>query len=213
MKFSPLFAFLTAACSIPAWAADVVAVGDAAAGEKKAAVCAACHGMDGNATDPQYPNLAGQHEAYIATQLAHFKSGVRENAIMVAFAAPLSEQDMLDIGAFFAKQARKPGLADDAYLDAGQRLYRGGDAARAIPACMACHGPDGRGNPVTGYPAVAGQHAQYTAGMLKRFRDGAAFGAPDDAQAKIMAQIAAKLTDQDIEALASTLQGLHSASP
>lgn len=213
MKFSPLLAFLTVACATQAWAAEVVAAGDAAAGEKKAAVCAACHGMDGNATDPQYPNLAGQHEAYIATQLAHFKSGVRENPVMVAFAAPLSEQDMADIGAFFAKQARKPGLADDAFLEAGQRLYRGGDAKRAIPACMACHGPDGHGNPVTGYPALSGQHAQYTVGMLKRFRDGAAFGPPDNAQAKIMAQIAAKLTDQDIEALASTLQGLHSASP
>ena len=213
MKFSPLFAFLTAACAAPAWAADAAVVGDATAGETKAAVCAACHGMDGNASDPQYPNLAGQHEAYIAQQLAHFKSGARENAVMAAFAAQLSEQDMADVGAFFAKQTRKPGLADDAYLDAGQRLYRGGDSARAIPACMACHGPEGHGNPMTRYPALSGQNAQYTAGMLKRFRDGAIFGAPDDAQAKIMAQIAAKLTDEDIEALASTLQGLHSASP
>ena len=208
MKFSPLFALMALVFATPAWSA-----GDAVAGESKAAVCGDCHGLDGNATDPQYPNLAGQHEAYIAQQLALFKSGARENAIMVAFASALSEQDMADVGAYFAKQARKPGIADDAYLAAGEKLYRGGDLARGIPACMACHGPDGRGNPVSRYPALSGQHAQYTVAILKRYRDGAVFGEPNDAHAKIMSQIAAKLTDADIEALASTVQGLHSASP
>ncbi len=208
MKFSIAVAVMALVFAAPAWSA-----GDAAKGETKAAVCAACHGVDGNAADAQYPNLAGQHEAYIAEQLAAFKSGKRENAVMVAFAAPLSEQDMQDVGAFFAKQKTKPGLADEAYQAAGSALYRGGDVAREIPACMACHGPDGRGNPVSRYPALAGQHAQYTADLLKRFRDGAVFGEATDSRAKIMSQIAAKLTDADIEALASTLQGLHSANP
>ncbi|KAA2284004.1 c-type cytochrome [Arenimonas fontis] len=192
--------------------------GDAAAGAAKAAVCAACHGMDGNAADPQYPKLAGQHEQYIARQLALFKSGERQNAIMLGFAATLSAQDMRDIGAHYASQKALPGVADDSviadgpnagrkFYEVGQALWRSGDADRGIPACQACHGPAGAGVPGT-YPAIAGQHAAYTALQLKAFRDGQVWGQGDRANA-VMAGVAARLTDEEIQALASFAEGLH----
>jgi len=144
--------------------------GTAATGATKAAVCAACHGADGNSADPQYPKLAGQHENYIARHLMLFKSGERSNPIMLGFASMLSPQDMRDIGAHFAAQTSRPGVADDSviaegphagkkFYQVGEALYRGGDTARGIPACLACHGPDGVGNPGPAYPRIAGQHA------------------------------------------------------
>lgn len=197
------------------------AAGDPAAGQSKAAVCAACHGMDGNAADPQYPKLAGQHERYTARHLALFKSGERENAIMLGFAAMLEPQDMRDIGAYYASQAVRPGLADESVLDSGpyiglrfyeigEQIYRGGIAERGVPACSACHGPTGAGNPGPAYPALAGQHARYTADLLRRYRDGAAYGKGERANA-VMAGVAQLLTDQEIDALASYLEGLHAS--
>ncbi len=192
-------------------AADGVASfppGDAQAGATKAAVCGACHGMDGNSADPQYPKLAGQHAAYTARHLALYKSGEREDPIMAGFASVLSEQDMLDLGAHFATLTLTPGIADDSMVAIGQRLYRGGDSARDLPACIACHGPTGEGNPLVPYPVIAGQHAAYTATMLRRYRDGAVYG---DAEGSVvaMAEVAAELSDGEIEALASYLEGLH----
>ena len=195
--------------------------GNAEAGAGKAAACAACHGMDGNGADPQYPKLAGQHEQNIARQLALFKNGGRDNAIMLGFAATLSAQDMRDIGAHFAAQKVVPGVADDTaiaegphagrkFFEVGQRLWRAGDADRGIPACQACHGPAGAGVPGT-YPALAGQHAQYTAAALTAFRGGMAWG--KDAQANtVMSGVAAALTDEEIQALASFAEGLHNVA-
>ena len=193
--------------------------GDATAGEAKAAACAACHGADGNAADPQYPNLAGQHEHYIARQLKLFKSGERDNAIMLGFAATLSSQDMRDIGAYFAQQAARPGVADETviaegpnagrkFFEVGQKLYRSGDPARGIPSCAACHGPTGAGVPGPSWPALHAQHAQYTAVQLRAFRDGAVWGKDANANA-IMSAVARNLTDEEIDSLASYLQGLH----
>ncbi|HBK56036.1 MAG TPA: cytochrome C [Xanthomonadales bacterium] len=195
------------------------AAGDPAAGQSKAVVCSACHGMDGNSADPQYPKLAGQHERYIARHLALFKSGERENAIMLGFAATLSAQDMRDIGAFYAGGTVKPGLADETVVDTGpyngkrfyeigQAIYRGGIAKRGIPACGACHGPTGSGNPGPSYPALAGQHARYTADMLRRYRDGAVYGHGERGN-KVMSEVAQDLTDQEIDALASYIEGLY----
>lgn len=183
-------------------------VGDAEAGAGKAAVCGACHGLDGNSTDPQYPKLAGQHAAYTSRHLEHYKSGVRENAIMAGFASVLSSEDMHDIGAYFAAQTVQTGVADETIVSKAQALYRGGDTARGIPACMACHGPGGGGNPLVPYPALSGQHANYSADMLRRYRDGAVYG--DDANAAVMADVAKALTDAEIDALASYMEGLHS---
>lgn len=209
MKFSTAVALAALSFAAPVWSAG----GDAAAGQAKSAVCAACHGLDGNSVDPQYPKIAGQHAEYIAQQLALFKSGKRQNPIMLGFATTLSDQDMLDLAAYFASQKAKPDLADEALLATGQALYQSGDAKRGIPACMACHGPTGRGNPASRYPSLASQHAKYSADLLRRYRGGAVHGDEGDAHAKIMSQVAVSLTDAEIEALASYLQGLSSATP
>lgn len=192
--------------------------GDATAGAGKAAACAACHGADGNSADPQYPKLAGQSERYIARQLAMFKDGTREDPVMLGFASILSPQDMRDVGAYFATLKALPGIADDsamedgsAFYQAGEKLYRGGDAARGIPACLACHGPSGRGNPGSAYPSLAGQHAAYTARHLEAFRAGKAWGQGGN-QNTLMVDVAAKLTDKEIQSLASYIEGLHDAS-
>jgi cbb3-type cytochrome c oxidase subunit III len=181
--------------------------GNATAGQAKAATCGACHGMDGNSSDAQYPKLAGQSEEYIARQLENFKSGKRQNPIMLGFAGQLSEQDMYDVGAYFMSQHSQAGVADTKLAEHGGKLYREGDASRDIPACMACHGPDGRGNPGAGYPQLAGQHAQYLMRTLTAWHDGTTWG--DDAHAQIMPAIAKRLTAQDITAVSSYLEGLH----
>ncbi len=198
--------------AIPLAADGEAGPGDPARGEAKAAVCAACHGVDGNSSNPEWPKLAGQHERYIARQLALYKSGARENAVMLGFAATLSAQDMRDLGAYFARQKVQPGVADEKLVARGERLWRGGDLEREIPACMACHGPSGRGNPYAGYPALAGQHADYTAMMLRAFRDGLVLGKGAEAN-PIMAEVARALSDEDIEALASYIEGLHAVWP
>ena len=199
-----------AAATTQAAPAAALKPGDASAGQAKAGVCAACHGMDGNSASAQYPKLAGQHAAYIVQQLEMFKSGKRPNPIMLGFASMLSEQDMRDVGAYFASKTSLPGVADTKLVAAGEALYRGGNKDEQVPACMACHGPDGRGNPGAGYPQLAGQHADYVALMLKDWRDGKSWG--EDDHAKIMVLVAKGLTDADIAALASYVEGLHTAS-
>jgi cytochrome c553 len=196
--------------------------GDPQAGATKAAACAACHGLDGNATDPAlYPRIAGQSERYIARQLALFKSGERANAIMQPFAVALSAQDMRDIGAYFATRKSSAGTADDTviadakspykgmkFYEAGQKLYRSGDTARGIPACMACHGAAGTGNPGPAYPHVGGQQAWYTARRLQEYRAGLTTE-KDPALFNVMSTVAKGLTDEEIQSLSSYMQGLH----
>lgn len=195
--------------------------GDAKAGAAKAGACAACHGLDGNATaDPKiYPRIAGQSERYIAKQLALFKSGQRVNALMQPYAMPLSAQDMRDLGAYYATQKSGAGIADDApiaqgpnagqkFYQVGEKLYRSGDTARGVPACMACHGPAGAGNPGPAYPHVAGQQAWYVARRLEEYRSGVTTLA-DPKDFNIMAQVAKSLSDEEIQSLGSYLQGLH----
>jgi cytochrome c553 len=156
-------------------APETVVWGDVKAGATKAGTCAACHGLDGNPTDPQYPRLAGMPERYLAKQIALFKSGERSTgmaAIMMPFASMLSPQDARDIGAYYATQKAAAGVADDTliatgpnagkpFFAVGQQLFRSGDASRGIPACMACHGPSGAGNPGPASPQLAGQQAAY----------------------------------------------------
>ena len=196
--------------------------GEVATGQTKAGVCAACHGLDGNSANPQYPKIAGQHERYLWRQLQLFKSGERQNAIMQGIAATLTQQDMRDIGAFFATQKSVAGVADDTpitagpyagskFFEVGERLFRAGKPGTDVPACMACHGPAGRGNPGPSYPLVGGQHAAYTTAQLQFFRSGGAWG--KDARANlIMAEVARNLTDEDIQGLATYLEGLHHVS-
>ncbi|WEN15270.1 c-type cytochrome [Rhodanobacter sp. AS-Z3] len=200
----------TAAPAAPAVAAAEAPVkpGDATAGQAKAAVCGACHGMDGNSADAQYPKLAGQSEQYIVRQLTSFKAAKRQNPIMMGMAAPLSTQDMHDIAAYFASKTPLPGVADQALVERGQTLFREGDSKLGVPACMACHSIDGRGNPGAMYPQLTSQHAQYIEATLKSWHDGTTWG--DDAHSQIMPAIAKQLTPDDIAALASYIEGLHS---
>jgi len=209
---APATANTAAAPAEAAPAAETAAAkpGDAIAGQAKAAACGACHGMDGNSTDPQYPKLAGQSEQYIVHQLENFKSGKRQNPIMLGMATPLSEQDMHDIGAYFASKTALPGVADQALVEHGQQLFREGDVKRGIPACMACHSIDGRGNPGAMYPQLESQHAQYVQATLKAWHDGTSWGT--DAHSQIMPAIAQKLSTDDIAALASYVEGLHPAT-
>lgn len=213
MKFRHVMAFtaLIGAGAL-AQAAEPAATfkpGDANAGQAKAATCGACHGADGNSPSSQYPKIAGQHEDYTARQIALMKDNKRQNAVMMGFIANMSVQDMHDIGAYFASKSSLPGVTDAKYVDKGQAYYRGGDGKDGVPACMACHGPDGRGNPGAGYPQLAGQYADYTAAKLKDFRSGKGFA--DDDRAKIMTAVAKNLSDEEIAALASYVEGLHTA--
>lgn len=196
--------------------------GDAKAGAAKAGTCAACHGLDGNPTDPQYPRLAGQSERYIAQQLALFKSGERSGgmaAVMMPFASMLTAQDARDVGAHFAAQKSGAGIADDTviatgpnagkkFFEVGQQLFLSGDKARGIPACMACHGPTGAGNPGPAYPRVAGQMADYSKRRLEEYRAGTTTQR-DPQLFNVMAGVAKQLTDEEITSLSSYLQGLH----
>lgn len=196
--------------------------GDAQKGATLAGTCAACHGLDGNPTDPQYPRLAGQSERYVAQQLALFKSGERSSgmaAVMQPFAQMLSAQDARDVGAYYATQVSGAGVADDSviaagpyagkrFFEVGEQLFRAGDKERAIPACLACHGPDGAGNPGPAYPALAGQQAPYSQRRLEEYRTGTTTQS-DPRLFNIMAAVAKNLSDEEIGALSSYLQGLH----
>jgi len=183
--------------------------GDANSGQAKSATCGACHGIDGNPASSQYPKLAGQHENYIARQIELIKTNQRANPVMMGFIASMTPQDMHDVGAYFASKSSLPGVADAKLVAKGEALYRGGDKATNTPACMACHGPDGRGNPGAGYPQLAGQFADYTAAKLKDFRDGKKWS--DDDKGAIMPAVVHGLNDNDIAALASYIEGLHGA--
>jgi cytochrome c553 len=189
-------------------------VGDAAAGATKAAVCGACHGINGNSVNPEWPNLAGQQPQYIVEQLHLFKGMVRTNPIMQAQAMPLSEQDMADLAAYFHGQTLTGLEADPSSIAIGEKLYRGGDAKRGIPSCLACHGPNGLGNGPAKWPQVRTQHSVYVYNQLKNYAAKQRYveqqGQPaPPAQATMMYEIAAKLTDEEMKALAGYLQGLR----
>lgn len=186
-------------------ASSLQAAGSAEAGKSKAAVCGACHGIDGNSTGPQFPNLAHQNASYIAAQLNNFKSGKRKNPIMSAQAKDLSEQDIQDLAAYFSSQVIQTGEADPGLVKAGERLYRGGNKDDNVPACLACHSPDGAGNYLMKAPALAGQHDAYVVTQLQAYASGQRSTDPN----KIMQTIAARLTPAEIQAVASYIQGLH----
>ena len=190
--------------------AQVLAKGDPAAGEAKSAICAACHGVDGNSMVATWPKLAGQHEPYLARQIRLIKSGARPVPEMAGIVPGLSDQDIDDLAAFFASKTNNGGVADESLVELGERVYRAGNAENGVPACMACHGPAGEGNPLSGYPALAGQHAVYTAKLLNRFRDGENWG-EKDASSHVMNGVAARMTVEEIEAVSSYIQGLHLA--
>ena len=181
------------------------AQGDAEAGAAKAAVCAACHGADGKALQPTYPNLGGQHPSYIAKQLANYRDGERVNALMTGQAANLSDEDILDLAAHFGAMPKVEGVASEETLALGERIYRGGITAAGVPACIGCHGPGGLGNPASVFPLVSGQNAGYTADQLRYFRSGERANDPN----AMMRSIAKRLTDEEIDALSNYMAGLY----
>lgn len=193
--------------------ADGLVDGSAEAGKDKAVSCGACHGADGNSANPAWPSLAGQHAPYIVAQLKAFKNSRRSNPLMMGPVASLSEQDMADLAVFYSEQSAAPrAVANVSLVDKGEALYRGGNKKNGTPACMACHGPDGSGNPAAAYPSLSGQHATYTAAQLRLYATGER---TSDGGTKVMRDIARSLEDcQDgggceIEAIASYIQGLN----
>lgn len=201
--------------------ASTMPKGDAAAGEAKAAACGACHGADGNSMAPTFPRLAGQNARYVYKQLVDFKSGRRVNPMMQAQAAPLSEQDMADLAAFYAKQQGGTGMAKADLVKQGEKIYRGGNPAKGLAACAGCHNPAGKGNAPAGFPRVAGQHADYVKAQLQAFRAAGrkdnvtdpslkrANDAAKEGELGPMQMVAAKLSDEEIEAVSSYISGLH----
>lgn len=182
------------------------AAGSPEAGQAKAATCAACHGMDGNSLNPEWPSIAGQHESYLIEALKSFKSGARQNVLMSGMAMPLSDEDMADLAAYYSRQKRAGNVADPAVIAAGERLYRGGNRETGVAACLACHGPSGKGNPAAGWPAIAGQHATYSAAQLVAYRSKQR---TTDGDTQMMRNVAAMLSDDEIKAVSSYIQGLR----
>ncbi|MGH8280366.1 MAG: c-type cytochrome [Gammaproteobacteria bacterium] len=189
-------------------AASGPVTGNAAAGQKDATTCAACHGADGNSVSSQFPKLAGQGAPYIVEQLENFKSGKRVNAIMQPMAASLSRQQMADLAAWFSSQTIQPGEADPKLVKAGEALFRGGDATAGVPACAACHSPDGAGNEPMKIPQIGGQYADYIVAQLQAFAAGKRTASDPNG---MMATIASRLTAAQMRAVASYIQGLHYA--
>jgi len=194
--------------------ADGLVQGDADAGKAKSITCAACHGTDGNSVNPVWPNIAGQHATYIVSQLRAFKgdaaNGVaptRSEPLMLGQVMMLNDEDMANLAVYFSEMtpAAKT-VSDPSLVDRGERLYRGGNAENSVSACIACHGPTGRGNPAADVPAIAGQYAVYSAQQLRNYQSGAR---TSDGPTRVMRDIAARLSENDILAVASYMQGLQ----
>ena len=196
---------IAALCIMLGFTTPVFAAGNAAAGKDKSAMCAGCHGADGNSPADAFPKLAGQHEGYLAKQLADFKAAKdRNDPTMLGMVAALTEQDMADLSAFYAGQSVKAGIADEKQVALGKAIYQGGNMASGVPACMGCHAPNGAGNPGAKFPALQGQHAKYTAKQLVDFRDNKR---KNDA-GKMMRNVALRMTNEEIEAVSQYIAGL-----
>lgn len=198
----------------PAAPADVpFTKGKAADGATKSAVCSSCHGPNGNSVNPEWPRLAGQSAVYTAEQLRLFRSGVRNNALMKPLASTLSDQDIDDLAVYYEAQTPTGLEADPSYWQAGEALYLSGDSAREVPACVACHGPVGRGNLAAGYPALRAQQSVYVVKQLNDYASGARYGAPNPSAASrngvMMFTIAGRLTAEQVRDVASFVQGMR----
>lgn len=194
-----MFAALTAE-------AESLVDGSIESGKAKSLTCNACHGADGNSANAVWPNIAGQNAPYIQAQLTAFKNGVRKDPLMSSQAMLLSEQDIANLSVYFESlPGAVQSVADEKLLVRGEALYRGGSKEKGVAACLACHGPTGRGNPAAKYPALNGQHAAYTALQLQAYSDDTRVGA---GKVQIMHDIASRLDQEDIKAVASYVQGL-----
>jgi cytochrome c553 len=187
--------------------------GKVADGATKSAICSSCHGPNGNSVNPEWPRLAGQSAVYIAEQLRLFRSGVRDNPIMKPLAASLSDQDISDLAVYYEAQTPTGLEADPSYWQAGEALYLRGDRGHEIPACVACHGPVGRGNLAAGYPALRAQQAVYVVKQLNDYASGTRYTAANPAQASrngvMMLTLTKRLTPEQIRDVASYVQGMR----
>ena len=186
------------------WMSFTYAAGDAASGQGKVAVCSGCHGADGNSMIPSFPKLAGQGEVYLVNQLKDIRDGARNVPQMMGILTGRTDQDLADMAAFYSTQKVTVGATNPDLLDLGRQIYRAGIAEKGVAACTACHSPTGAGNAQAGFPAVGGQHADYLISQLKAYRT----ETRTNGQAKLMQQVAALLSDKEIEAVASYMQGL-----
>nr|VFK16173.1 MAG: Cytochrome c553 [Candidatus Kentron sp. LFY] len=203
---------LSIATFVSAAESTAVSDGDVEAGKTKSAVCAGCHGTDGNSPNPAFPRLSGQHASYLMKQIADFKAGAdRSNPVMQPFAMGQSTENMKDIAAYFAAQEKTPQYAEgnSEKLALGKKIYQGGNHKTKLPACMSCHGPGGDGNELAMFPALAGQHAAYTKAQLEAFRSGTR---KNDAKS-MMRTIASRMTDREIDAVSQYIAGLYSDFP
>ncbi len=216
---------LIAVClALAGFAGYAMAGGDPAAGKEKAAACAACHGPDGNSPAPNFPKLAGQNERYLLKQLQNIQCGFLSEAeqdeqnctprsvpTMSGQLDSFDDQDLADIAAYYAQQTGTTGQADPELADKGEEIYRAGIRTKGVAACSGCHSPTGQGNGPAGFPALAGQHAEYIAAQLKAFRAAAdgREGRTNDGETKMMRSVAEAMSDSEIEAVASYISGLH----
>lgn len=207
IKLASLYALAALTLAAFQVQADSLVDGSADDGKARALTCTACHGPEGNSSSALWPNIAGQNASYIHAQLKAFKDGTRTDPLMSSQAMMLSDEDMANLAVYFESlpAAAQP-VADPSLVSRGEALYRGGNVANGASACMACHGPTGRGNPAALYPALQGQHAAYTAKQLNAYAGGER---KTDGKTRIMRDIAARLSKEDIEALASYVQGLR----
>ncbi|HWJ05669.1 MAG TPA: c-type cytochrome [Steroidobacteraceae bacterium] len=203
---TPKFVAALGLVTILGWSGIATAAGNKEAGQAKSATCMACHGMDGNSANPEWPSLAGQHASYITKQLKHFKANERSNPLMSPMAMMLGDQDVEDLAVYYASTTTRPtGEAEPSKVKLGERLYRAGNPAKGVPACAGCHGPTGAGNPGAAYPRIGGQHAVYAAAQLRAYKSGARATDPNS----MMRAITTKLSEDEIDAVASYLQGLR----
>lgn len=206
IKLAPLFAMAGLVLAGFQAQAESLIDGSADAGKARALTCTACHGVEGNSANLMWPNLAGQHAPYVVAQLQAFRDGTRQDPLMSAQAMALSDDDIANLAVYFESlPGAAQAVANPAVVDNGEALYRGGNLDTGVAACMACHGPTGAGNPAAGYPALKGQHAAYTAKQLQAYADGAR---ETDGKTRIMRDIAARLSKEEIEAISSYVQGL-----
>ncbi|MDX1443399.1 MAG: c-type cytochrome [Gammaproteobacteria bacterium] len=203
------FGFIALAGASQAASAANLTGGDAEAGKAKTTACVACHGADGNSANPEWPKLAGQHAGYLYEQLKIFKlpasESPRYNALMFGQAQALSDEDMKNIAAYYAEQATKPGVADPELAEVGEDIYRGGIPEENVAACIACHGPSGKGNAAANFPKLAGQHATYTVNQLKLYKS----GERSSDMNQMMRNNVAGMSEEDMKAVAEYIQGLQ----
>lgn len=202
MKVSHLVAMVLVLSGLSSFAA---AAADIEAGKAKSAVCAACHGADGNSTSPTWPSLAGQHATYLYKQLTDFKDGRRNNPTMTGMVAALSDEDMKNLAAYYESQRPKPVAFDGELIESGENIYRGGIAAVSVAACMGCHSPNGKGNGPAGWPSLTGQHPEYIVAQLQAFKQGLRANDPGS----MMRNVSVRMSEMEMKSVAAYIAGIR----